>query len=126
MGVSIVLADDHGVMRGALRLLLDAEGDFEVVAEAGTIQSTFQEVRSHRPDVLVLDLNMPGGSSVEAIGTIAHFSPKTTVVVLTMEHDPVFMHDAFDAGARGYVLKDAAPEDLVDAIRRAIAHGDAR
>jgi two-component system, NarL family, response regulator NreC len=119
--VSIVLADDHAVMRGGLRMLLDAEPSFDLVAEAGTIQSVFRGVRTHRPHVLVLDLNIPGGSSVEAIARIARFSPSTAVVVLTMEDDAGFKSAAFAAGARGYVLKDAAPRDLVRAISSAIA-----
>lgn len=123
--LSIVLADDHTVMRGGLRMLLDAEPSFDVVAEAGTIQSVLREVRTHRPDVLVLDLNMPGGSSVEAITRIARFSPQTVVVVLTMEEDSGFKSAAFAAGARAYVLKDAAPSDLVRAIRAANAPASA-
>ncbi len=102
-------------------MLLDAEPSFDVVAEAGTIQSVLREIRTHRPDVLVLDLNMPGGSSVDAITRIARFSPNTAVVVLTMEDDAGFKSAAFAAGARGYVLKDAAPRDLVRAISSAIA-----
>ncbi len=123
--LKIVLADDHTIMRNGLRMLLDAESGFDVVAEAATIQSVFSEVRTHRPDVLVLDLNMPGGSSVEAIRTLATVSPTTAVVVLTMEHDPFFKQDAYLAGASGYVLKDSASTGLVRAIRRA-AHGKPR
>ncbi len=117
--ISIVVADDHTVMRNGLRMLLEAEGDFEVVAEAGTIQSVFVAIRSHRPTVLVLDLNMPGGSSVEAISRLAAISPRTAVVVLTMEHDPALMRSAIAAGASSYVLKDSAATDLVRAIRAA-------
>jgi two-component system, NarL family, response regulator NreC len=117
--VTIVLADDHAVMRSALRMLLDAENGFDVVAEVGTIQSAFRDVRTHRPAVLVLDLNMPGGSSVAAISKLLTISPKTAVVVLTMEHDPGFMRQAYESGASGYVLKDAAPKELVRAIRSA-------
>ncbi len=100
-------------------MLLDAENGFDVVAEVGTIQSVFRDVRTHRPAVLVLDLNMPGGSSVAAISKLSTISPKTAVVVLTMEHDPVFMRQACESGASGYVLKDAAPKELVRAIRAA-------
>ncbi len=117
--ITIVLADDHTIMRNGLRMLLEAEPGFEVVAEAGTIQRVLQEVRTHRPRVLVLDLNMPGGSSIDAIARITRFSPSTSVVVLTMEHDPSFMREAYDTGARGYVLKEAAATQLVRAIRRA-------
>ncbi len=119
--VTIVLADDHTIMRNGLRMLLDAEEDFDVVGEAGTIQQVFQEVRAHRPRVLVLDLNMPGGSSIDAIGRIVRFAPSTSIVVLTMEHEAGFMRDAYDAGACGYVLKEAAPTQLVRAIRQATA-----
>jgi two-component system, NarL family, response regulator NreC len=106
-------------MRTGLRMLLEAEDGFDVVAEAGTIQSVFRGVRSHRPTVLVLDLNMPGGSSVEAISRLSAFSPGTAVVVLTMEHDPGFMREAYRAGASAYVLKEAAATELVTAIRTA-------
>jgi two-component system, NarL family, response regulator NreC len=117
--VTIVIADDHTVMRRGLRMLLEAEGDFQVLSEAGNIQAVFRDVRTHRPDVLVLDLNMPGGSSVDAISRVSQFSPDTAVVVLTMEHDPIFMREAYSAGARGYVLKEAAATELVSAIRSA-------
>jgi two-component system, NarL family, response regulator NreC len=117
--ITIVVADDHTVMRSGLRMLLEAEKDFDVVAEAGTIQSVLRDVRSHRPTVLVLDLNMPGGSSVDAISRLAAFAPGTAVVVLTMEDDPVFMREAYRAGASGYVLKEAAATELVKAIRAA-------
>jgi two-component system, NarL family, response regulator NreC len=116
--ITVVLADDHTVMRNGLRMLLDAEADLRVLADVGTIQRVFQEVRGRRPDVLVLDLNMPGGSSLDAIGRIAAFSPDTAVV-LTMEDDPSLMRAAYDAGARGYVLKLAAATQLVRAIHQA-------
>jgi len=106
--IRLVLADDHTVMRSGLRMLLDAEEDFEVVAEARDVLSTFQAVRGHRPDVLVLDLNMPGGSSIEAIKRLVPISPKTSVVVLTMEEDREFACEAMQAGASGYVLKREA------------------
>ena len=118
--IRLVLADDHTVMRNGLRMLLDAEPDFEVVAEAGDVLGALQQVRGHRPDVLVLDLNMPGGSSIVAIGKLARISPGTAVVVLTMEEDRAFVRDALDAGARGYVQKHAAGRALVRAIRDAL------
>jgi two-component system response regulator NreC len=119
--ITIVVADDHTVMRNGLRMLLEAEDDFRVVAEAGTIQAVFVNIRGHRPAVLVLDLNMPGGSSIAAISRLSAISPHTAVVVLTMEHDPAFAREALAAGASGYVLKDAAATDLVRAIRAAVA-----
>jgi two-component system, NarL family, response regulator NreC len=117
--VKIVLADDHVVVRSGLRLLLDAEEDFEVVAEASDVESARRYVRGHRPQVLVLDLNMPGGSSLEAIPLIRSESPGTEIVVLTMQQEPAFARHALGAGAIGYVLKEAADEELVEAVRRA-------
>ena len=119
--IHIVLADDHAVVRSGLRLLLDSESDFEVVAEAANIEDTRRYVRGHHPKVLVLDLNMPGGSSLEAIPTIREESPDTQVVVLTMQKEPAFAREALSAGALGYVLKEAADDELVEAVRRAAA-----
>jgi two-component system, NarL family, response regulator NreC len=115
--IRIVIADDHTVMRRGLRMLLEAETGFNVLSEAGNVQAVFRDVRTHRPDVLVLDLNMPGGSSVDAIARLTRFSPGTAVVVLTMEHDPLFKRAAYDAGASAYVLKEAAATELVSVIR---------
>ncbi len=117
--VRIVLADDHAVVRSGLRLLLDSEADFEVVAEAGDVEAARRYVRGHRPAVLVLDLNMPGGSSLEAIPAIRAESPVTQIVVLTMQEEPAFARHALGAGALGYVLKEAADDELVQAVRRA-------
>ena len=115
-GIRIVIADDHAVVRAGLRLLLDAEDGFRVVAEAGEIDTTRRMVGAHRPDVLVLDLNMPGGASLPAIPQLA---AQTAVVVLTMQNDPAFAREALQAGARGYVLKEAADSELVQAVRAA-------
>jgi two-component system, NarL family, response regulator NreC len=119
--IRIVLADDHAVVRSGLRLLLDSEADFEVVAEAGDVESARRYVRGHHPAVLVLDLNMPGGSSLEAIPEIRTESPETAIVVLTMQEEPAFARHALGAGALGYVLKEAADDELVQAVRRAAA-----
>ncbi len=119
--IRIVLADDHAVVRSGLRLLLDSEPDFEVVAEAGDVDSARRYVRGHHPRVLVLDLNMPGGSSLEAIPGIREESPETQIVVLTMQEEPAFAREALGAGALGYVLKEAADDELVEAVRRAAA-----
>ncbi|MGN6372984.1 MAG: response regulator [Solirubrobacteraceae bacterium] len=117
--IRIVLADDHAVVRSGLRLLLDGESDFEVVAEAGDLESAERYVRGHHPAVLVLDLNMPGGSSLEAIPRIRERSPETQIVVLTMQQEPAFARHALSAGAIGYVLKEAADDELVEAVRKA-------
>jgi two-component system response regulator NreC len=117
--IRIVLADDHAVVRSGLRLLLDAEHDFEVVAEAGDVESAARYVRGHHPAVLVLDLNMPGGSSLAAIPRIRESAPETQIVILTMQEEPAFARQALSAGAIGYVLKEAADAELVEAVRRA-------
>jgi two-component system response regulator NreC len=119
--IRIVLADDHAVVRSGLRMLLDSERDFEVVAEASDVEGARRYVRGHHPGVLVLDLNMPGGSSLEAIPAIREESPGTQIVILTMQQEPAFAREALRAGALGYVLKEAADEELVEAVRRAAA-----
>ena len=118
---TIVLADDHTVVRSALRMLLGAEADFEVVAEAGDADTALRYVRGHKPTVLILDLNMPGRSSLEAIPDIRKASPQTEIVVLTMQNEPAFARKALQAGVRGYVLKEAADSELVQAVRSAAA-----
>jgi two-component system, NarL family, response regulator NreC len=120
--ITVVLADDHAVVRAGLRLLLERTGDLEVVSEAGTAEDAVRTVLGHKPSVLVLDLNMPGDlSSLDAIPRVADASPATRVVVLTMQEDPEFARRALRAGAAGYVLKEAADSELVEAIRRAAA-----
>jgi two-component system, NarL family, response regulator NreC len=119
--IRIVLADDHAVVRRALGLLLDAEEDLEVVAEAGDVEATVRYVRGHKPDVLVLDLNMPGGRSLGAVPEMLRASPETGVVVLTMETDPAYAREAIQTGVLGYVLKQAAEDELVSAVRLAAA-----
>jgi two-component system response regulator NreC len=119
--VRIVLADDHAVVRSALRMLLEAEPEFEVVSEAGDAEEAARKVRGHHPQVLVLDLNMPGGSGLAALPRIREQSPETQVVVLTMQSEPAFAREAMQAGALGYVLKEAADAELVQAVRMAAA-----
>jgi two-component system response regulator NreC len=122
--IKIVLADDHAVVRSGLRLLLDAEQGMQVVAEAGNTDDAVRLTKAHRPNVLVLDLNMPGGpgaSSLEALPDLLDAVPQTGVVVLTMQSDPQFARSALAAGARAYVLKEAADAELVEAVRRAAA-----
>jgi two-component system response regulator NreC len=116
--IRLVLADDHAVVRSGLRLLLEAEADFTVAAEAGEIDTARRMVAAHRPDVLVLDLNMPGAPSLPVIPELAE---RTAVVVLTMQNEPAFARQALQAGARGYVLKEAADAELVQAVRAAAA-----
>src|SRR5690242_5930128 len=121
--VKLVLADDHAVVRKGLRLLIDAEDGLHVVAEAGDVPTAERMTRAHRPGVLVLDLNMPGGSSLEAIVRLQDQVPQTAIVVLTMQDDPAYARRALQAGANGFVLKEAADDELIEAIRLA-ARGD--
>jgi two-component system, NarL family, response regulator NreC len=119
--IRVVIADDHSVVRRGLRQVLDADGGFDVVAEASDLESARRYVRGHHPDVLVLDLNMPGGSSLEGIPEIRAECPETQIVVLTMQDEPAYARHALGAGALGYVLKEAAEAELVEAIERAAA-----
>ena len=122
--IRIVIADDHEIVRSGLRLLLEAEPGFEVVAEAGDVDGAVRYTLGHKPQVLVLDLSMPGTlTAFEAIGKAREVSPGTQVVVLTMQDDPAFARSALQAGALGYVLKEAAEEELIEAVHRA-ADGD--
>jgi two-component system response regulator NreC len=120
MSISIVLADDHEVVRAGLRLLLQNEEGMNVIGEAGDVPGALRLVQTRRPDVLVLDLNMPGSPSLSAIATV---KDACAVVVLTMQSDPVFAREALQAGARAYVLKEAAGAELVTAVRAAAAGG---
>ena len=121
--ITIVLADDHAVVRRGLRLVLDGEDGFEVVAEAGTTDDAVRLIKAHRPAVAVLDLNMPGtlASSLDALPALAAEAPGTRVVVLTMQEDPQYARRALAAGANAYVLKESADRELVEAVRRAAA-----
>jgi two-component system response regulator NreC len=120
--VTIVLADDHHVVRSGLGLLLEAEDGFAVVAEAADTDAVLRAVVEHRPKALVLDLNMPGDvTSMAAIAIVRERSPGTAVVVLTMQEDLAFVRAAMKAGAAAYVVKDSVGEELVEAVRRAAA-----
>lgn len=122
--IRVVVADDHAMVRRTLRLLLDAEQDVEVIAEAVDLAAVMRHVSQHVPHVLVLDLRLPNGSSVETIRQLRRTFPQTEVVVLTMEDSPLFAQTAIEAGAIGFVAKDRADTELVDAVRLA-ARGEA-
>jgi two-component system response regulator NreC len=117
--ISVVLADDHALMRRSLRLLLDGDAAIDVVAEAGDLAAVERQVHGYQPDVLVLDLGMPDGSGLPAIGNLRRSAPDTQIVVITMEDNPGFAQRALAAGASGFVLKDNAEEELATAIRAA-------
>jgi two-component system response regulator NreC len=121
--VKIVVADDHAVMRDGLRMVLDAQPGFRVVAEAGDLETTLRMVRAHRPDVLLLDINLAGTMSLSSIPELRASTPETHIVVLTMQDDPGFAEAAFQAGAVGYVVKESASEELLTAIRTALDGG---
>jgi two-component system response regulator NreC len=117
--IRVVLADDHLVVRRTLRLLLESEQDVDVIAEAIDLNAVLRHVSRHVPHVLVLDLRLPNGSSIDMIRRLRKQIPETGIVVLTMEESPLFAQQAIEAGAIGYVLKDRADSELVTAVRRA-------
>jgi two-component system, NarL family, response regulator NreC len=121
--IRVLLADDHAGMLSGLRRLLDCEHDVDVVGEASDLVSVTDHVQHQRPDVLVLDLSLSGGSSIEAIGQLREQAPQTEIVVLTMQESPVVAQRALSAGASGYVTKDRADTELPQAIRAAV-HGE--
>jgi two-component system response regulator NreC len=122
VSVRIIVVDDHAVVRAGLRMLLDAEDDLEVVAEASDARTAVFEVRAQKPDIVVLDVVMPGRSGIESIPDLLKESPETKVLVLSMQDDPSYVREAFAAGAKGYVLKEAADAEVVDAVRE-VAEG---
>lgn len=113
----VMLADDHPVVRSGLRMLLEAEGDIEVVAETDNVPDTVRRVGGHCPDVLVLDLFMPGPAPIDAIPEICSASPGTRVLILTMHDDIAYVRKALASGASGFLMKDAADQDLIVAVR---------
>lgn len=115
--LTLVIADDHAVVRQGLRLLLEAEPGLAVVGEASNIEETRAILRAHTPDVLVLDLHLRSELSLGTISELRSISPATAIVILTMDDDPAFVAPAWAAGAAGYVLKEASRTDLVRAVR---------
>jgi two-component system response regulator NreC len=116
----IVIADDHNVVREGLKLMLDAQPRMTVVAEASTADDALRMARAHRPDVIVLDLNMPGRPTLDVIPEIREGSPDTRIVVLTMQDEPALAQATLRAGASGYVIKDAAGDELLQAVELAL------
>lgn len=117
--IRVVLGDDHAMVRRTMRLLLDDEHDIDVSGEGSDLSTTLRQVRRHRPHVLVLDLRLPSGSTLEVVRRLRTRAPETEIVVLTMEESPQFAQQAMAAGAIGCVLKDRADSDLVTAVRLA-------
>ena len=121
--IRVVLVDDHAVVRSGLRLLLDAEDGVEVVGEAGNAKDAVFRARALKPDVILLDLVMPGESGIDVLPKLLKESPETSVLVLSMQDDPSYVREAFAAGASGYVLKEAADEEVVSAVREIASGG---
>jgi two-component system response regulator NreC len=117
--ITVVLADDHVVVRSALRMLLEGEKGIKVVAEADDADSAIRYVNGHNPEVLILDINMPGGSGLGAIPKLRSQSPETQIVMLTMQAETASAREALQAGVRAYILKEAASDELVKAVRLA-------
>jgi two-component system, NarL family, response regulator NreC len=121
--VRVLIVDDHAVVRSGLRSLLDADPGLEVVGEAGNGQEAVFQNRTLKPDVVVMDVVMPGENGIEATRRVLHERPEAKVLVLSMEDDPSYVREAFDAGASGYVLKEAADAEVVQAVREVAAGG---
>jgi DNA-binding NarL/FixJ family response regulator len=122
--IRVLLAEDHNVVREGLRLLLNAEGDIEVVGEATTGREAAALARESCPDVTVLDISMPDLDGIQAAGLIRVDCPQTQVLILTMHESDAYFFRALEAGAAGYILKKAASEELIRAVR-SLARGEA-
>ena len=121
--ITVLVVDDHAVVRSGLRLLLDAEPGLVVVGEAGSGHDAVLENRSLQPDVVVMDVVMPGEDGIEATRQVLRERPGVKVLVLSMQDDPSYVREAFAAGASGYVLKEAADAEVVEAVREVAAGG---
>jgi two-component system, NarL family, response regulator NreC len=120
--IRVLIVDDHAVVRSGIRLLLANEADMDPVGEAGSAREAIFEARSLNPDVILMDVVMPDGSGLEAIPTLLHEHPDAKILVLSMQDDPRYVREAFEAGAKGYVLKEAADVEVVGAVRE-VARG---
>jgi two-component system response regulator NreC len=119
--IRVLIVDDHAVLRSGLHLLLDAEPDIEVVGEAGDVRDAVFETRAKKPDVILMDVVMPGQSGIEAVPLVLKEAPEAKVLVLSMQDDPRYVHEAFSAGAAGYILKEAVDAEVVGAIHEVAA-----
>jgi two-component system response regulator NreC len=123
MSIRVLVVDDHAIVRSGLRRVLDAEEDIEVVADAGSAERAIFEAISTKPDVIVLDVMMPGKSGIEATPELLMAAPSARILILSMQDDPGYVRAAFEAGASGYVLKEAADLEVVGAVRT-VASGE--
>jgi DNA-binding NarL/FixJ family response regulator len=122
-GISVLLADDHPIVRQGYRRVLESQGDLHVIAEADNAADAYSAFKAHDPDVVVMDISMPGASGLEAIRNIRARNPRARILVFTMHNEAVLVKSAFSAGASGYVTKSSAPLAVVSAIR-SVARGE--
>jgi DNA-binding NarL/FixJ family response regulator len=122
--IQVLVVDDHAVVRAGITLLLGREEDIEPVGEAASGREAIFEARSLKPDVILIDVVMPDGNGLEVIPTLLRERPETKILVLSMEDDPQYVREAFSAGARGYILKEAADTEVVAAIREVAGGND--
>jgi two-component system, NarL family, response regulator NreC len=121
--IRVLIVDDHAVVRAGIRLLLAREPDIEPVGEAGTGREAVFEARSLKPDVILMDVVMPDQTGLEVLPTLLHERPEVKVLLLSMQDDPRYVREAFSAGASGYVLKEAADAEVVNAVREVAKGG---
>ncbi len=114
--IRVVLVDDHGIVREGIRLVLESTGEYEVVAEGGTAAAAVSLATEHRPDLLILDLSMPGGSGLHAVPEVVERAPTTRVLMLSMHDQPEYIVECLRAGAHGYLRKDSSPAELRSAV----------
>ena len=115
--ITVILADDHAILRDGLRYLLEAAGDIKIISMAANGQEAVEQARQHCPDVVVMDISMPVMSGIEATKQIGKICENTKVAILSMHHTTEYIQRALKAGAAGYLLKDSAGAELVTAIR---------
>lgn len=123
MSIRVVIVDDHAILRAGLRRVLEAEPDIEVVGEAPSADRAVFESISGQPDVVLMDVMMPGKTGIEGMPAVLQAVPQAKILVLSMQDDPRYVREAFAAGAAGYVLKEAADNEVVGAVR-AVAAGE--
>jgi two-component system response regulator NreC len=121
--IRLLIVDDHQLVRSGLRRLLEGEEDMTVEDEAGTADDGVRLARLHKPDVILLDVVMPGGSGLDAIPEIREAAPAARILTVSMQDDPSYVRQAFASGASGYVLKEAADDELLAAVREVAAGG---
>ncbi len=121
--IRILLADDHSIVRAGLRRIIEETGDIEVVAEAADGREAVEKVHETMPDVAVIDISMPVLDGLEVVSQIHHYYPKMPILILTMHEEEQYVFRGISAGAKGYITKRSAPEQMVNAIRKVYAGG---